>query len=69
MMNQIDGILAGSLMGSALSQTPGRGEVLLWPAIIKDEGGWTLLGAEDALNINSQSLSDFSCRSYFLSAV
>lgn len=24
-------------MGSALSQIPGRGEVLAWPAIIKDE--------------------------------
>lgn len=33
-MNQIDGIVAGSLMGSALSQTPGRGDVLVWPAII-----------------------------------
>lgn len=26
-------------------------------------------GVEDALNINSQSLSDFSCKSYFLSAM
>lgn len=43
-VNQIDGIVAGSLMGSALSQTLGRGEVLVWPAIIKDEGGWTLWG-------------------------
>lgn len=43
-MNQIDSIVAGSLMGSALSQTPGRVEVLVWPAFIKDEGGWTLWG-------------------------
>lgn len=68
-MNQIDGIVAGSLMGSDLSQTTDRGEVLVWPAIIKEELVGPFWRVEDALKINSQSLCDFSCRRYFLSAV
>lgn len=35
-MSQMEAIVAGSLMGSPLSETPGRGEALVWP-IIKDE--------------------------------